>query len=94
MIQHAKAAFGMAGAIQPNTDAKKVFEWLKEEGFKIFSKTDLHNRFKSWNKERLDGALCELVGRNIVKEGRVITPGRTATEYISNPALIGMVANP
>lgn len=89
LIEHAKAAFGMAGEIEPHADAKKVFEWIKAGGFNAFTKTECHNHFKSkpWNKEKLDIALAELVKRNIIKHVQALTTGRSATSYISNPAL-------
>ena len=89
LIGHAKAAFGMAGAIKPNADAKKVFDWIEEQEFKTFTKSDCHNKFKSkpWDKEKLDNALTELVKRNIIKEQKELTSGKTATHYVSNPTL-------
>lgn len=87
LLDHAKAAFGMAGAIKPNADAKKVFDWIESCKFKMFTKTECHEQFKSWNKEKLDNALTELVKRNIIKVQKELTSGRTATHYISNPTL-------
>lgn len=87
LIEHAKAAFGMAGAYEPNADAKKVFEWMKEREYKTFTKTDCYDRFKTFGKERLEKALQDLENRNILKELIVPTSGKSATNYISNPLL-------
>ena len=87
LIQHAKAAFGMAGAVEPSADAKKVFEWLKKQEFKDFTKSSCYDRFKTWKKEKLDVALTDLEKRSIIRPIPELTSGRTATRYISNPAL-------
>lgn len=92
LIEHAKAAFTMAGAYESSangkaSDAKKIFHWMQDNGFADFDRTDCYNRFKSLKKDGLELALSELERRHLIREQRVATGGKDAMNYISNPAL-------
>ena len=88
LMSHTKAAFGLIGVNEPVSDAKKIFQWMQNGGFKVFTKSDCYDKFKSWNKEQLEKALNDLEERNILKEVLVPTTGKAATNFISNPCLI------
>jgi len=87
LMGHAKAAFGLIGADEPVSDAKKVFQWVQKRGFEVFTKTDCSKAFKNLDAGRLDNALKTLEERNILRELMVPTKGRDAANYISNPIL-------
>ena len=88
LVEHAKAAFAMAGEYKYDADAKKAYEWIKEHGFKPFTKTAFGEKFKNSKKDQLDSMLSDLMKRNIIKELVVKTSGKSATNYISNPHLM------
>jgi putative DNA primase/helicase len=85
LIGHAKAAYGLIGADEVVSDAKKIFLWMQKNGFKVFTKTECSRAFKSMSN--VDGALKALEERNILKELLVPTDGRSAVNFISNPVL-------
>ena len=88
--EHAKAAFGMIGANEPVSDAKRIFQWMQKRQFEVFTRTEC-NRDSNLDKDRLDCALKDLEERNIVKELLIPTKGKSATNYISNPSLLPTV---
>jgi len=87
LIGHAKAVFGIVGVYESNPDAKKIFNWMQENGLTGFDRTDCYKKFKSFKKDQLDLALSELEGRHLIREERVSTAGRDAINYTCNPAL-------
>jgi len=85
LIGHAKAAYGLIGADEEVSDAKKVYLWMQRNGFEVFTKTDCRRAFKSM--PGVDDALKALEERNILRELMVPTKGRDAANFISNPML-------
>jgi len=85
LIGHAKAAYGLIGADEEVSDAKKIFLWMQRNGFEVFTKTACSRAFKSMSD--IDDALKALEERNILRELMVPTKGRDAANYISNPML-------
>jgi hypothetical protein len=93
LVEHAKAAFAMAGAYVSSangkaSDAKKMFHWMQENGFTDFDRTNCYKKFKPIKKEQLELALSELEGRHLIREQRISTAGANAINYICNPALV------
>lgn len=87
LIGHTKAVFGLIGVDEPVSDAKKIFMWMKERGFVVFTRTECNKENKNLDKGRLDNALKELQERNVLKELMIPTGGRDAANYVSNPSL-------
>ncbi len=85
LIGHAKAAYGLIGADEEISDAKKIFLWMQRNEFKVFTKTECSRAFKSISD--IDTVLKALEERNILRELMVPTEGRSAANYISNPML-------
>ena len=85
LISHSKAAYGMIGADEEVSDAKKIFLWMQRNGFEVFTKTDCSRAFKTMTG--IDDALKALEERNVLRELMVPTKGRDAANYISNPML-------
>ena len=85
LVGHAKAAYGLIGADEVVSDAKKIFLWMQKNEFKVFTKTECTRAFKSMSN--LDDALKTLEDRNILKALLVPTDGRSAVNFISNPML-------
>ena len=85
LIGHTKAAFGLICVDEPVSDAKKVFQWMQNNRFEVFTKTDCLRALKGISD--MDNALKNLEERNILKEILVPTAGRSAANYISNPSL-------
>jgi len=85
LISHAKAAYGMIGADEEISDAKKIFLWMQKNGFDVFTKTDCSRAFKTMTG--IDNALKALEERNVLKQLMIPTGGRDAANYVSNPSL-------
>lgn len=84
--EHAKYAFGVISNDETLNNAKKVFNWIARQGFEGFSKTTVHRALEgSLNTDQLNKALKVLEDRNIVKQHRIPTSGKTSTCYEVNP---------
>ena len=90
LCDHAVAAFEAMSLDEVSKIASKAFKWIQEKGETTFPQSAFTKALERiGNVERRQGAIKELIDRNIIRQStKSSTGGRPSTIYEVNPYIL------